>query len=174
MQKITQTTIYLIEIIIVTLSIITFYSRFETGSWFGWKNDLLTLSFLSNFGIVLAVYQLIIYSTSTLIDSVKVDALIKVNSLVKSLILFVDIDEELIRIQNEISGLLGEDNKYMFEKENLKMLQEINQYLSYYRKGNITKQVLILNLEYKQIEIEHYKEFYQLQWRNSIVLRYLK
>ena len=79
MQKITQTTIYLIEIIIVTLLIITFYSRFETGLWLEWKNDLLTLNFLSNFGIVLAVYQLIIYSTSTLIDSAKVDALIKVN-----------------------------------------------------------------------------------------------
>lgn len=174
MKKVTQTIIYLTEIIMVTLSIITLYSKFETGSWFEWKNDLLTLSFLSNFGIVLAVYQLIIYSTSTLIDSAKIDAFIKIHSLVKSLILFVDIDERLVVIQNEIEMLLSKDSYYMFEKENLKMLQDINQYISDYQKEQLTKQGLLLNLEYKQIEIEHFKEFYQLQWRNSIVLRYLK
>lgn len=174
MKKITQTIIYLTEIIVVTLSIITLYSKFDSGSWFEWKSELLTLNFLSNFGIVLAVYQLIIYSTSTLIDSAKLDALIKVHSLVKSLILFVDLDERLVVVQNEIEELLSGDNYYMFEKENINMLQEINQYLSYYQEGQMTKQWLLLNLEYKQIEIEHYKEFYQLQWRNSIILRYLK
>lgn len=174
MKKVTQTIIYLTEIIMVTLSIITLYSKFETGSWFEWKNDLLTLNFLSNFGIVLAVYQLIIYSTSTLIDSAKIDALIKIHSLVKSLILFVDIDERLVCIQNEIEGLLSKDSYYMFEKEDFKMLQDINQYISDYQEEQLTKQGLLLNLKYKQIEIEHFKEFYQLQWRNSIVLRYLK
>src|SRR5699024_9348615 len=118
MKKITQTIIYLTEIIVVTLSIITLYSKFDSGSWFEWKSELLTLNFLSYFGIVLAVYQLIIYSTSTLIDSAKLDALIKVHSLVKSLILFVDLDERLVVVQNEIEELLSGDNYYMFEKEN--------------------------------------------------------
>lgn len=163
---------YLIEVTLITLIIISIYSKIETDALFGWINNFFTLNFLSEFGVIFVVYQLIIYTFFTLADSSKVDALIKINSIIKSTLLLISYDKPLDPIKNELEYLLKiKKGHYMFSNKDIEVLEEINTLVNYFEQKETAKKDILLRLEYLKIETEHYKEFHQLSWRNSFLLR---
>jgi|SRR5690625_637555 len=164
--------VYLFEISLITLIIISIYSKIEIGSFFSWTNEFFTLDFLSDFGVVFVVYQLIIYTFFTLNDSSKVDALIKINSLIKSTLLLIEYNQPLDPIKGELRHLLEvKKDYYMFSKRDIEILEEIHLLVNNFGQEGISNKNILFRLEYLEIETEHFKEFYQLSWRNSFILR---
>ena len=156
-QRLNHWILYFIEIFIIS-SFITWL--LETSHPSGSFYEVIEKFFLSY-----GAYQLLIYTSLSIIDDISKDSALMLLSLLKYCLLYKETGNEQLKtlinkkIDNQISSKsmngLNTDELLIKLKENIDSIDK----------------------EYIQAELimaEHNFEFYQLQWRLSILLRILK
>lgn len=174
-KSITQGVIYIVEVLSVSLLIISIYSYIEKGSLVAWTNNFFTLNFLSDFGVVFVVYQVLVYAFFSLHDSAINDGNLMIKTLIKQALLCLENEKTLEIIQKRInSDLYEKPNYYMYSEKQVEMLKELNFFLKEYENKDMYLKELIFYLENSLIILEHNTELNNLLWQNSIILRILK
>lgn len=156
-QRLKHWVLYFIEIFIISSFITWLLERSHpSGSFY----EVIEKFFLSY-----GAYQLLIYTSLSIIDDIKKDSSLMLLSLLKYCLLYKETGSEQLKalinekIDNQISS---------------KAMNSLNTYeLLIKLKENIDS----IDKVYIQAELimaEHNFEFYQLQWRLSIILRLIK
>lgn len=156
-QKIRHLILYFTEIFIVS-SCITYLLECSHPS-----SSLYEI--IEKFFLSYGVYQLLIYTSFSIIDDISRDSTLMLRTLLKYCLLYKECRceqlKELInkKIDHQISY------RTMNSSETEEFLMNLKQNLE-----SIDK----VYLEYKIITVEHNLDFYQLHWRLSILLRLFK
>lgn len=156
-QKLKHLEIYFIEVFFISFLITCLLESFHPS------NSIyeITEKFFLSYG----VYQLLVYSSLSIIDDISKDSALMLLSLLKYCLLYKETGSEQLRalinetIDNQISS------KAMNSLNTEGVLIKLKENIDSIEKGYIQTQL---------IKAEHDFEFYQLQWRLSILLRILK
>ena len=156
-QRLKHWILYFIEIFIIS-SFITWLleTSHPSGSFY---------EVIEKFFISYGAYQLLIYSSLSIIDDISKDSALMLLSLLKYCLLYKETGSKQLKalidekIDNQISS------KAMNSLNTEKLLVNLNENIDSIDKIYIQTQLIMA---------EHDFEFYQLQWRLSILLRILK
>ena len=120
---------------------------------------------IEKFFLSYGAYQLLIYTSLSIIDDISKDSTLMLLSLLKYCLLYKEIGSEQLKvlINEKIDNQLSSKVMNSFNTEALLM--------------NLKENIDCIDKVYLQAElivVEHDLELYQLQWRLSILLRLLK
>lgn len=156
-QRLKHWILYFIEIFIISSFITWLLERSHlSGSFY----EVIEKFFLSY-----GAYQLLIYTSLSIIDDISKDSALMLLSLLKYCLLYKETGSEQLKalinekIDNQISS------KAMNSVDTEKLLVNLKENIDSIDKVYIQTQLIMA---------EHDFEFYQLQWRLSILLRILK
>ena len=156
-QKYRHLIIYFIEVFFISSFITYLLNKYQPSSN---MYEIIEKFFLSY-----GVYQLLIYSSLSIIDDISKDSALMLLSLLKYCLLYKETGSEQLKvlinekIDNQISS------KAMNSLNTEKLLVNLKENIDSIDKIYIQTQLIMA---------EHNFEFYQLQWRLSILLRILK
>ena len=156
-QRLKHWILYFIEIFIVSSFITWLLERSHPSSSF--------YEVIEKFFMSYGAYQLLIYTSLSIIDDISKDSALMLLSLLKYCLLYKETGSEQLKalinekIDNQISS------KAMNSLNTEEILIELKENIDSIDKVYIQSQL---------ITAEHDFEFYQLQWRLSILLRILK
>lgn len=156
-QKLKHWVLYFIEIFIISSFITWLLERSHpSGSFY----EVIEKFFLSY-----GAYQLLIYTSLSIIDDIKKDSSLMLLSLLKYCLLYKETGSEQLKalinekIDNQISS------KAMNSLNTYELLIKLKENIDSIDKAFIQAELIMA---------EHNFEFYQLQWRLSVILRLIK
>ncbi|WP_223700066.1 hypothetical protein [Sutcliffiella deserti] len=176
MKNITQTFVYLIEVVLVQFIILSLFSYLEHGDSFQWLQIVNTFEFINRFTIILALHQLIIFALIRLKFSAREDA-------VQSKIFCINIalhldkyDMDFSELHKQVYDLVHERKEVMFNKSDIVWLKKFYEAIEIRNNTNDEnfKNDFKSYLEYDKINAEHEKETLKYDWTNSFLLNILK
>lgn len=174
-KKVTQGLIYIIEVSVFLFVIMCVYSKLEHGSFIAWRDDILTLKFLADLGVIYVGYQLLIYTFISLSDASKNDALLQIKSMIKMTIHYSSYGQSFEEIQGKLNELLyDKEGYYMLSRNDIQRLKEIETLIEKHENNELDIDSFQFWLGRLLILVEHDNEYNNLLWRNSILLRIIK
>ena len=156
-QKLKHLVIYFIEVFFISFLITCLLESFHPS------NSIYEI--IEKFFLSYGVYQLLVYTSLSIIDDISKDSALMLLSLLKYCLLYKETGSEQLKI------LIDENIDYQLSS---KVMNSIN---TEELLMNLKKNIDSIDKVYIQAElitVEHDFEFYQLQWRLSILLRILK
>lgn len=156
-QRLKHLILYFIEIFIISSFITMLLEKSSPSTNY---NEIIEKFFLSY-----GAYQLLIYTSLSIIDDISKDSALMLLSLLKYCLLYKETGSEQLKvlINEKIDNQLSSKVMNSFNTEALLM--------------NLKENIDCIDKVYLQAElivVEHDLELYQLQWRLSILLRLLK
>lgn len=156
-QRLKHLILYFIEIFIISSFIIMLLEKSSPSTNY--------YEIIEKFFLSYGAYQLLIYTSLSIIDDISKDSALMLLSLLKYCLLYKETGSEQLKvlINEKIDNQLSSNVMNSFNTEALLM--------------NLKENIDCIDKVYLQaqlIVVEHDLELYQLQWRLSILLRLLK
>ncbi|WP_047985486.1 hypothetical protein [Ornithinibacillus californiensis] len=174
-KVILQSIIYILEVLLSIVLFSMIHSKLISGEYFQWVGEILTPTYISYAAFYFVLYQLLIYAVIKLTISTKVDSNIMLKNLVNYVLLQVKfsmpIDNALVKINK---FLMKEKGKYMLSKRDKQLMDKLESILIEFRINNRTVNELNYALEHFLLELNFASEYFNLTWKNSLLLYLLK
>lgn len=172
----TQTLVYLAEIVLFEVFILSLFACLEHGDALHWLNLINKFEIVSRITIILALHQLLIFSLVRLKFSAREDA-IQSKIYCINLTLHLDkYDMDFSKLQSKVYELAYQRNDVMFNQEDIEWLK--NLYKGIEMRTNTNDEEFKNNfkryLESDKINFEHDKETQKYDWTNSFLLNLFK
>lgn len=143
----------------------------------GMDNWGLNIEFLNTLLLTMAIYQIILFVINNNEIASEKDMINSQIVIIKRLIVLIETSDENTEKENLINKVLkdidlivtkGEKNNMLINQDYLNLLESISSVVKKNSKGSIDF------LKMQLVELENFKEILNLEWRNSIIIKFLK
>lgn len=143
----------------------------------GMDNWGLNIEFLNTLLLIMAIYQFILFVLNNNKIASEKDMINSQIVIIKRLIVLIETSGENTEKENLINKVLKdidlivskkEKNDMLIDQDYLNLLESISSVVKKNRKGSLDY------LKMQLVELENSKEVLNLEWRNSIILKFLK
>ncbi|OMD81169.1 MULTISPECIES: hypothetical protein [Paenibacillus] len=167
-QFIIHIVVYFIEIVLFTSLIIWIIEGLNF-------NNRSFIDIIKQYVFAYTLYQLIIIAIFKFKDSVEIDALTSIKSLIDKFQIYAEFNIEIPESNIEdVRVKLLENDKVTMKNEHKVLVGEIIKQVEKYKKGDIGRDYFRFIMKQESREVETKLKIFSFHWMNSIFLRVLK